>query len=170
MLSPRGRCHAFADGADGYVRAEGGGVVVLKPLSTAIADGDRVHAVIRATGVNSDGHTVGLSSPIRRRRKHCGRCMSVLSWTQSNWCTSRPGTGTAAGDPIECGAVGRVLWNGTRAGSPSADWLNQDQPRAPGASFGYGGTLAKAVLILRHGEIPASLHGLPSTAGSIFLG
>ena len=63
MLSPTGLCRAFATDADGYVRAEGGVVLVLKTLRKAIADRDRIHAVICASGVNSDGRTSGISLP-----------------------------------------------------------------------------------------------------------
>jgi len=63
MLSRRGRCFAFDERADGYVRGEGGGAIILKPLTRALADGDRIRAVIRGTGVNSDGRTLGLSLP-----------------------------------------------------------------------------------------------------------
>ena len=85
MLSRRGRCFAFDERADGYVRGEGGGVIILKPLAQALADGDRIRAVILGTGVNSDGRTIGLSLPseaaqaradphgIRARRRHARR-------------------------------------------------------------------------------------------------
>src|SRR6266540_4528817 len=65
MLSPDGRCKAFDARANGYVRGEGAGMVVLKPLSQALLDGDRVHAVIRATAVNQDGHTSTITVPSR---------------------------------------------------------------------------------------------------------
>jgi acyl transferase domain-containing protein len=63
MLSPDGRCAAFAAAANGYVRAEGGAVAVLKPLARARADGDRILAIIAGTAVNQDGHTPGLTVP-----------------------------------------------------------------------------------------------------------
>ena len=63
MLSPTGRCHSFSEDGDGFVRSEGAGVVLLKTLSRALADGDRVHAVIRSSVVNADGRTLGMSMP-----------------------------------------------------------------------------------------------------------
>lgn len=63
MLSPRGACHAFDAGADGFVRGEGAGVVVLKRLTDAVRDGDRVLAVVRGSAVNSDGRSNGMTAP-----------------------------------------------------------------------------------------------------------
>ena len=63
MLSPEGRCKAFGAGANGFVRAEGAGAVLLKPLSAAIAAGDRIYAVIRSSAANQDGHTRGITLP-----------------------------------------------------------------------------------------------------------
>src|SRR5262249_55997728 len=68
MLSRRGRCFAFDERADGYVRGEGGGAVVLKRLKDALSDGDPIRAIIRGTGVNSDGRTIGLSMPSESAR------------------------------------------------------------------------------------------------------
>src|ERR1700736_3286422 len=99
MLSRRGRCFAFDERADGYVRGEGGGVVVLKPLADAVAAKDRIHAVIRATAVNSDGRTIGLSLPsesaqaslLRAVYNAAGIAPDDLAFFEMH------GTGTAAG-------------------------------------------------------------------------
>ncbi len=63
MLSPTGQCHAFDEKADGYVRGEGGGVLLLKRLSQAISEGDRIHAIIKGSAVNHGGHARTLTSP-----------------------------------------------------------------------------------------------------------
>src|SRR5262252_9822429 len=102
MLSRRGRCFAFDERADGYVRGEGGAAVILKPLSVAIADNDPIRAVIRASGVNSDGRTIGLSLPsesaqaalLRALYRSAGIGPDELAFFEMH------GTGTAAGDPI----------------------------------------------------------------------
>jgi len=111
MLSRRGRCFAFDGRADGYVRGEGGGAIILKPLDAAIADGDRIRAVILGTGVNSDGRTIGLSLPsetaqtalVRTVCEQAGVSADDLAFFEMH------GTGTPAGDPIEAAAVGRAL-------------------------------------------------------------
>ena len=116
MLSPDGRCFAFDARANGYVRSEGGGVVLLKPLDAALADGDAIRAVVRGTGLNSDGRTMGLSLPNGemqgRLLRHVYDRFEVdpaeLGFVEAH------GTGTAAGDPIELGALGRER-------SPSAE-------------------------------------------------
>jgi len=111
MLSRLGRCFAFDERADGYVRGEGGGAIILKPLQQALADGDRIRAVILGTGVNSDGRTIGLSLPseaaqaalIRTVYSRAGVTPDDLAFFEMH------GTGTPAGDPIEAAAVGRAL-------------------------------------------------------------
>ncbi|WP_167858463.1 type I polyketide synthase [Methylobacterium nonmethylotrophicum] len=159
MLSPDGRCKSFDASGNGYVRSEGGGMVIVKRLSDAERDGDAILGVILATGVNSDGRTMGMALPSgeaqeRLLREVYGRC--GLSPEQVFYVEAH-GTGTAAGDPIECGAIGRVL------GSPRADGStcligsvkSNIGHLEPGA--GIAG-LTKVLLSLRHGEIPANLH------------
>ena len=111
MLSRRGRCSVFSADADGFVRAEGAGVVVLKPLADAVADGDRIQGVIAASGSNCDGRTAGLSLPsaraqedlLRRVYERAGIAADEVVYVEAH------GTGTQAGDPAECTALGRAL-------------------------------------------------------------
>ncbi|GAA3463421.1 SDR family NAD(P)-dependent oxidoreductase [Saccharothrix longispora] len=158
MLSPSGRCRTFSADADGYVRAEGGAVVVLKRLSDAVRDGDRVHAVIPGSGVNCDGRTAGLASPraetqetlLREVYRRAGVEPGELVYFEAH------GTGTPAGDPAECAAVGGAL--GRNRTSPLPIGSVKTNLGHLEAASGLAGLL-KAVLVLRHGEIPASLHG-----------
>ncbi|SHN31533.1 Beta-ketoacyl synthase, C-terminal domain [Streptomyces yunnanensis] len=114
MLSPTGRCHPFSSLADGFVRAEGAGVFVLKPLSAALTDGDRGHAVIAGTGTNCDGHTAGLSMPsseaqallLERVYARAGIDPGDVDYVEAH------GTGTRAGDPVECAALEALLGRG----------------------------------------------------------
>ncbi|NIJ09436.1 acyl transferase domain-containing protein/NADPH:quinone reductase-like Zn-dependent oxidoreductase/acyl carrier protein [Sphingomonas vulcanisoli] len=157
MLSPRGRCHAFDARADGYVRAEGGGFIVLKPLGQALTDGDSIRAVIRGTGVNSDGHTTGLSLPNKEAQialleevyDRFGLDPADLCYLEAH------GTGTPAGDPIETGALGAALGQRREAklliGSVKTNVGHLE------AASGMAG-LMKALLVAQGGVIPASLH------------
>ncbi len=159
MLSPTGRCRSFDAGGDGYVRSEGGGMVVLKTLAKAERDGDNILGVIRASGVNSDGRTLGLSMPngaaqeslLRQIYTSIGMRPEAVAYVEAH------GTGTAVGDPIECGALGRVLGeprtDGSRCliGSVKSN-IGHLEPAA-----GIAG-LTKALLILKHRMIPANLH------------
>ncbi|MGK5544193.1 SDR family NAD(P)-dependent oxidoreductase [Streptomyces sp. URMC 127] len=161
MLSPRGRCATFSAGADGYVRAEGGGMVVLKRLSDALADGDRVHAVIEASGANCDGNTSGMTVPSTemQRRLLCqvyeeaGAAPDRLLYFEAH------GTGTPVGDPLECRAVGEALGLRRANGPLPIGSVKTNVGHAEPAS-GMAG-LFKGMLVLRHGRIPASLHGEP---------
>ena len=138
MLSRTGRCFAFDERADGYVRGEGGGAIILKPLAQAVADGDPIHAVIAGSGVNSDGRTIGLSLPsevaqgalLKSVYERAGVAPNDLAFFEMH------GTGTPAGDPIEAAAVGGAL--GQRARRPAADRLGEDQYRASRTRFGHG--------------------------------
>ena len=89
MLSRRGRCFAFDERADGYVRGEGGGVVILRDLETALADGDAVRAVILGTGVNSDGRTIGLSLPSETAQASLLRSMRARALLRNNSRSSK---------------------------------------------------------------------------------
>jgi phthiocerol/phenolphthiocerol synthesis type-I polyketide synthase C len=157
MLSPRGRCHAFDARADGYVRAEGGGMIVLKPLRAALADGDTVHAVVRGTGVNSDGRTNGFSLPNPQAQSALLRAVygrfgidpDDLDYVEAH------GTGTPAGDPIEAAALGEVL--GQRRAQPLPIGSVKTNIGHLEAASGMAGLL-KAVLAFRAGRVPGSLH------------
>ncbi len=163
MLSPTGRCHTFGADADGFVRAEGGGILVLKPLADALRDGDRIHAVIRGTGVNSDGRTVGLSLPnvhaqtalLRQVYGAANIEPDALGYFEAH------GTGTLAGDPVECQAIGAALGAGRRPGNPLPIVSIKTNVGNLEPASGIAG-LMKAILVLRHGEIPASLWGTPA--------
>src|SRR5581483_7027818 len=101
MLSRRGRCAAFSAEADGFVRAEGGGVVVLKRLADALADGDRIHAVIAGTGTNCDGRTRGMALPSSESQEALLRTVYERAAVHPDELVyfEAHGTGTPAGDP-----------------------------------------------------------------------
>jgi len=111
MLSPRGRCRAFDATGDGYVRAEGSAVLFLKPLEDAERDGDPIPAVILDTAINSDGKTNGITLPstdgqaklLKTIYERAGIKPDDLSYLEAH------GTGTAVGDPLEAGALAKVL-------------------------------------------------------------
>jgi phthiocerol/phenolphthiocerol synthesis type-I polyketide synthase C len=157
MLSQRGRCFAFDARADGYVRGEGGGAVILKPLRDALRDGDRIHAVIRGSGVNSDGHTIGLSLPsevaqadlIRSVCTDAGVAPDDLAFFEMH------GTGTPAGDPIEAAAVGRALGQARGSALPIGSVKTNIGHLEPAS--GMAG-LIKAALALERGIVPPTLN------------
>ncbi|MEX1364910.1 MAG: acyltransferase domain-containing protein, partial [Nannocystaceae bacterium] len=159
-LSVGSMCRAFDAEADGFVRGEGGGTVVLKRLSRAIADGDRVYAVIRGSAINNDGASNGLTAPnpaaqqdvLERAWTRAGIDPGAVDYVETH------GTGTVLGDPIEAKALGTVLGGERR---PS------DHPLRIGsiktnighleAAAGIAGFI-KTVLSLHHGMLPPSLH------------
>ncbi|MGE3626287.1 MAG: beta-ketoacyl synthase N-terminal-like domain-containing protein, partial [Hyphomicrobiales bacterium] len=152
MLSPRGRISAFGLGADGFVRGEGAGLVLLKRLGDALRDGDPVQAVIRATVVNQDGATGTITAP----DEDAQAAMIALALKRADAApediglVEAHGTGTALGDPTEAAAIGRVLRSDKRHGpvplGSAKAALGHLEPAA-----GIAG-LIKAVLSLRHGE------------------
>ncbi|SFK44601.1 non-ribosomal peptide synthetase [Falsiroseomonas stagni] len=157
MLSPDGACKTFDAGADGYVRGEGCGALVLKRLSDAVADGDRVLAVIRGSAVNQDGRSAGLTAPngpaqeavIRAALANAGLTPDDIDAIEAH------GTGTALGDPIEMHALRAVF--GTRADRPLHVASVKTNIGHCEAAAGTAG-LIKAALMLQHQVIPPSLH------------
>ncbi|MFC4060849.1 SDR family NAD(P)-dependent oxidoreductase [Planomonospora corallina] len=149
--APDGRCKAFDASADGMVRAEGCGVVVLKRLSDALRDGDRVLAVVRATAVNQDGRSNGLVAPNPEAQEELLR--AAYAGLEPPDYIEAHGTGTFLGDPIEARAIDAALPEGHRVllGSAKSNLGHLE------AAAGVTG-LIKTVLALHHGVIPPSAH------------
>ncbi|MDA2804025.1 type I polyketide synthase [Nocardiopsis suaedae] len=160
MLSPAGRCATFSANADGFVRAEGGGMVVLKRLEDARADGDRVHAVLVGWGANSDGRTAGLALPSPEAQEELLRSVYDRSGTDPARLVymEAHGTGTPVGDPSECTAIGRALARSRPRPLPIGSVKSNLGHLEPAS--GMAG-LFKAMLVLRHRRIPESLHASP---------
>lgn len=161
MLSPTGRSKAFDDRADGYVRGEGAGLVVLKPFSQALEDGDRIYALIRGTAVNQDGHTPGITVPskdsqialMRETFAKAGLDPSEASYMEAH------GTGTPVGDPLEANAIGAVVSAGRAEGSSC--WISSIKTNIghTEAAAGIAG-LIKTALVLKQRAVPQHLHFL----------
>ncbi|MGW0786701.1 SDR family NAD(P)-dependent oxidoreductase [Streptomyces sp. NPDC002911] len=161
MLSRRGRCAAFSADADGFVRAEGGAVLVLKRLADALADGDRIHAVLAATGNNTDGRSTGMIMPSAETQEallHAVYAEAGISADDLVYFEAH-GTGTQVGDPAEAEAIGRALARHRRSGPLPVGSVKTNLGHLEPAS-GMAGLL-KAILVLRHRIAPASLHALP---------
>ncbi|WP_327709283.1 type I polyketide synthase [Streptomyces sp. NBC_00464] len=154
-----GRCKSFDAAADGYGRGEGCGVVVLKRLSDALADGDRVLAVIRGGAVNHDGHASGISVPsaeaqqdvVTAALEDAGLLAGQVGYVEAH------GTGTPLGDPIELRGLHQVLGSRRPDGFPLVVGSVKSNIGHLEAAAGIAG-LIKAVLTVRYGRIPASLH------------
>ncbi|MEV4872110.1 SDR family NAD(P)-dependent oxidoreductase [Streptomyces syringium] len=170
MLSVRGHCAAFSAHADGFVRAEGGGVVVLKPLAGALADGDRIHGVILGTGSNCDGRTMGLALPNPQAQEDLLRAVYAEAGVDPDELVyfEAHGTGTPAGDPAEATAIGRALGVRRISGELPIGSVKTNLGHLEPAS-GMAG-LCKALLVLKHGVVPASLHADPPSPHIDFTG
>ncbi len=157
MLSRRGRCSPFDARADGYVRAEGGGVVVLKPMAAALADGDDIRAVIRGTGMNSDGRTNGFSLPNAQAQAALLRQVyRGFDVDPNDVCYFEAhGTGTPVGDPIEARAIGEALGRHRSRPLPIGSVKSNIGHLEPAS--GIAGLL-KLIVAFEQGVIPASLH------------
>ena len=157
-MSPTGRCHAFDAAADGFVRGEGCGVAVLKRLSDALRDGDRVLAVVRGSAVNQDGRSNGLMAPnpaaqmavLRAAYAHAGIAPRDVDYVEAH------GTGTLLGDPIEARALGTVLGRGRPETSPLLIGAVKSNLGHLEAAAGIAG-FCKAVLAVQRGHIPANV-------------
>ncbi|MCB9450587.1 MAG: type I polyketide synthase [Anaerolineaceae bacterium] len=160
MMAPDGRCKFGDASANGYVRSEGAGLVVLKRLSQALIDGDPIYAVIRGSAVNNDGQTSGyLATPgsggqeemLRKAYANADVSPAAVQYIEAH------GTGTNAGDPVEVGALGTVLREGRPAGQVcELGSIKTNLGHTEGAA-GVAG-LIKVALSLRHQMLPASLH------------
>jgi acyl transferase domain-containing protein/NADPH:quinone reductase-like Zn-dependent oxidoreductase/acyl carrier protein len=159
LLSPEGRCRSFDSGANGFVRGEGAGAIVLRPLEDAIADGNPVYAVICATGTNQDGTTPGIAFPshgsqcrlLRETLAEAGLAGEALAYVEAH------GTGTMAGDPVEASALGDVLGKGRPVGGELLIGSVKTNIGHLESAAGIAG-LIKCALCLKHGATPPSLH------------
>ncbi|MGA8117794.1 MAG: type I polyketide synthase, partial [Actinocatenispora sp.] len=160
MLSPDGRCKFASSAADGFVRSEGVGVVLLKPLDRAVADGDRIHAVLYGTAMSSDGQSndymmtpsqSGQEDTLRAAYRSADVDPALVDYVEAH------GTGTPAGDPVELGSLATVLGPGREADRPCLVGSVKTNIGHTEAAAGMAG-LIKTILCLRHRQIPASLH------------
>ncbi|MBP0466978.1 type I polyketide synthase, partial [Roseomonas sp. PWR1] len=162
MLSPTGRCRAFDAAADGYVRAEGAGVVILRRLADAQAAGDRVRAILLGSGTNAAGRTIGLSLPNREAQAALMARVLARSGVDPDrfLAFEAHGTGTRVGDPAEAWAIGTTIARHRSAPLPIGSVKTNIGHLEAGS--GMAG-LIKALLMLERGAVPPSLHfGAPN--------
>ena len=159
MVSLDGKCHSYGAGDDGFVPGEGVGSLVLKPLARAIADGDRIHAVIRASAHDHSGRSNGYSAPnpnaqaalISRTLKKAGIHPETIGYVEGH------GTGTQLGDSIEIAALTQAFEKETARrqfcpiGSVKANMGHSE------SAAGIAG-LAKVILQMQHGQLAPSIH------------
>ncbi len=159
FMSSNGRCKSFDASADGYVRSEGAGLVVLKPLAQALADDDSIYAVIRGSAVNQDGCSQGMAAPsataqtavIQAAYRQANIDPTAVQYVEAH------GTGTKLGDPIEAQALGAVLSPGRAADDVCLIGSVKTNIGHTETAAGVAG-LIKAALMLKHREMPPSLH------------
>lgn len=159
FLSTTGRCGSFGEGGDGYVPAEGVGAVLLKPLSRAKADGDRIHGVILGSALNHGGKTNGYTVPnpaaqtavIEKAMERAGISPEEIGYVEAH------GTGTSLGDPIEIAALTKA-WRGRGAGDHICAIGSVKSNIGHGESAAGIAGLTKILLQLRHGQLAPSLH------------
>ncbi|KAJ4461522.1 putative 6-deoxyerythronolide-B synthase EryA1 [Paratrimastix pyriformis] len=158
-LSPEGRCKTFDNSANGFVRSEGCGVLVLKRLSQAQRDGDLIHGLVRATGLNQDGKSQGLTAPnglaqqalLRQVYARAGIDPHAVSYIETH------GTGTDLGDPIEVEALIEVLLKGRPDTHPLVLGALKSVIGHTESAAGVAGVI-KCTMVLAHGMVPPNLH------------
>ena len=160
-MSPTGRCRTFDAAADGFVPGEGGAVLVLKRLSNALIDGDRIYAVIEGSAVNNDGRTMGVTTPnpqaqrevIRRALARAGIVASAIDYIEAH------GTGTALGDPMELKGLTEVFRECPEAiGAQSCGVGSVKSAIGHLLSTAGAASAIKVALSLHHGVMPPTLH------------
>jgi acyl transferase domain-containing protein/acyl carrier protein len=160
MLAPDGKCKAFDARADGFVRAEGAGVVLLRPLRDALAANDPVYAVIRGTGISSDGRDGGhMMAPGRLGQAQAMRdayARAAVSPADVDFVETH-GTGTVIGDPVEIGALADVMGPGRSPDRPLRVSSVKGNIGHTESASGVAG-LIRTALALAHRELPAQLH------------
>ncbi|GAB4582346.1 polyketide synthase Pks13 [Nocardia sp. IFM 10818] len=158
-IAKDGHLKAFSSDADGFVRSEGAGLVVLKRLADAERDGDKIYAVIKGSAVNNDGRSNGLLAPnpdaqadvLRRAYRDAGIAPSTVDYIEAH------GTGTLIGDPIEADALGRVVGRGRDADKPAL--LGSAKSNFGHLESGAGAaSLAKVIMALQNNVIPPSVN------------
>ncbi|GAA5047255.1 polyketide synthase Pks13 [Nocardia callitridis] len=158
-IAKDGRLKAFSSDADGFVRSEGAGLVVLKRLADAERDGDKIYAVVKGSAVNNDGRSNGLLAPnpdaqadvLRRAYRDAGIAPSTVDYIEAH------GTGTLLGDPIEADALGRVVGRGRDADKPAL--LGSAKTNFGHLESGAGAaSLAKIIMALQHNVLPANIN------------
>nr|AKA59418.1 polyketide synthase [uncultured bacterium AB_1383] len=160
MLSPEGRCGSFDASASGFVRSDGAGVVLLKPLSAALRDGDPVAAVIAGSATNNDGRASdssvrpaagGIRELLRLAHRAAGTSPAEVGYVECH------GVGSPLADAVEVRALQEVLADGREPGRPCAIGSVKANIGYPEGASGVAG-LIKTALVLRHGVIPPTVH------------
>lgn len=159
FLADDGRCKSFDAKANGYVRGEGAGIVILKPLAQAQADGDRIYAVIRGTAVNQDGFSNGMAAPnpqaqaavLRAAYKKAGCLPNQIQYVEAH------GTGTKLGDFVEAQALGEVLAENRNINNYCATGSVKTNIGHSETAAGIA-SLIKVALAMKQAQIPPSLH------------
>ncbi|RLP56430.1 MAG: SDR family NAD(P)-dependent oxidoreductase [Ketobacter sp.] len=159
MLAEDGRCKTFDAAADGYVRSEGCGIVMLKRLSDAVADGDNILALVKGTGINQDGKSQGFTAPNESAQEDCIRAALQQAQLQAEDVSyvEAHGTGTPLGDPIELGALNTVYCAGQPRRHPLLVGSAKTNIGHSEAAAGAAG-LIKLIQSLQHRTIPPHIN------------